>query len=109
MYVEVIAEAPISGSSRGAHRASANKHLAEQMRQDPAFAEKMNKELGTDVLKHMESGKNGLRNPSGTEWHHPKGDPNKMWLLRRSTHRDPIPQGMLHKGGSGGYADFYGD
>ncbi|MDO8272216.1 MAG: RHS repeat-associated core domain-containing protein [Gammaproteobacteria bacterium] len=104
---EVLTESAISGTSRSAHRTSANKALAEQLRADPDFAAGMNKQLGTDVLKHMESGKSGLRNPPSTEWHHPKGSSGGMWLLRRGTHRDPGLQDYLHQGGTGGFRDYY--
>ena len=104
----VITSAPVSGATRSAHRASANADLAAALRTDPAYAAQMNKEFGTDVLGHMQSGKGGLRNPPGTEWHHPKSDPSSMWLLKGDVHRSPSLQDYLHGGGSGGFADYYG-
>lgn len=63
--------------------------------------------LGIDVLKHMKSGKSGLKNPPGTEWHHPKGNSETMLLLRREVHRDKGLQNILHKDGTGGFADHF--
>ena len=104
----VITSAPVSGTTRSAHRASANADLAAALRADSAYAAQMNKEFGTDVLGHMQSGRGGLRNPPGTEWHHPKADPSSMWLLKGDVHRSPSLQNYLHGGGSGGFADYYG-
>ena len=61
---ETIFEAPITGTTRGAHRASANRYLANQMGNDAGLAGMMNQELGTNVLGHMQSGKS-LLNPPG--------------------------------------------
>ncbi|WP_165840745.1 hypothetical protein [Pseudomonas sp. SDI] len=107
-FFEVLAESPISGSSRSAHRARANRNFADQLRADLDFAGRENNEFGVAVLSYMESARSGLLNPPGTEWHHPKTDPNSMWLLRRNVHRDPALQNYLHGGGSGGFADYYG-
>lgn len=40
-----------------------------------------------DPIPHMTSGRNGLRNPPGTEWHHPKDYLNEVWLVRTCDHR----------------------
>jgi hypothetical protein len=109
-YFDVITEAPISGTTRPAHRASANEYLADSLKADPVYAGRMNQELGADVLQHMQSGQgSALRNPPSTEWHHPITDPNSMWLLRTSVHRDPALQDYLHFGNSGGFAAYYGN
>lgn len=67
----------------------------------------MNKLLGKDALQHMKSGKSGLKNPPGTEWHHPKGDAGTMQLLRKEVHRDKSLQNVLHKDGTDGFADHF--
>jgi hypothetical protein len=55
-------EVPITGASRTAHRSSANRHLANELSQNADFAAAFNREFGTDVLQHMQSGKK-LLNP----------------------------------------------
>ncbi len=67
----------------------------------------MNNVLGQDVLKHMQSGKGALKNPPGTQWHHPKDNPNVMQLLRKDVHQDKSLQNYLHKDGTGGFADHF--
>ncbi len=106
---ETIFEAPITGTTRGAHRASANRFLANQMGNDAGLAGMMNQELGTNVLQHMRSGKS-LLNPPGTVWHHPIETPNVMRLLRVGEHTNPALQPVLHPGpnGIGGFGTFYG-
>ena len=108
-FFEILTESPITGTTRRAHRASANLNFARQLQTDPAYASAMNREFGVDVLAHMQSGKSALKNPPGTEWHHPKSDPYTMWLLRRNVHRDPALQDYLHAGNSGGFAEYYGE
>jgi hypothetical protein len=105
---EVIAEVPISGVSRAAHRASANRNLANMLSNDTQFSSIINKVLGQDVLSYMRSGKN-LLNPQGTVWHHPANNPNVMQLLRRSEHINPDLQPILHPDGIGGFGTFYGN
>jgi RHS repeat-associated protein len=105
---ETLFEAPIQGTSRSAHRAAANEYLAGLLRRDARFGRMLDDELGTDVLKHMESGKR-LLNPPGTVWHHPVENQDVVRLLRRSVHQDPALQSTLHPGGIGGYGQFYGD
>ncbi|MBI3910552.1 MAG: hypothetical protein HY320_06400 [Armatimonadetes bacterium] len=68
---------------------------------------RLNRALGCDVLNEMKSGKGALRNPPGTEWHHPVNAPEALELLRRSVHRDPRLQGVLHPDRLGGYAWYY--
>jgi hypothetical protein len=104
---EVLTSAPAKGATRNSHRAGANRHLAEQLKSDPIFKDWLDKELGVDVLAHMRSGKSDLLNPPGTEWHHPNFDPDALWLLRNEVHRDSDLQGILHGGGTGGFADHY--
>ncbi len=104
---EVLFEAPISGTSRAAHRAAANEFLANQLRSDAEFAGMLNSELGADVLGHMQSGRN-LLNPPGTVWHHPFDNPNMAQLLRSSEHTASSLQPVLHPNGIGGYGNFYG-
>jgi RHS repeat-associated protein len=104
---EILASAPVTGTTRSAHRYSANEFLAEKLTNDGDFRNWFDAELGTDVLSHMQSGKGELLNPLGTEWHHPKWDPESMWLLRKETHRDPALADVMHENGTGGYFDFY--
>ena len=107
---EALSEAPISGTSRSAHRAAANRNFLQTLEDAPSFAEYLSRELGRDVISHMKSGKSGLRNPPGTEWHHPLENPDAMYLLRRQVHRNPELQGILNDAeGSGGYARHYGN
>ncbi|UJZ95577.1 hypothetical protein [Photobacterium damselae] len=72
-----------------------------------ALAKGMNNLLDKDVLQHMKSGKSGLKNPLGTEWHHPKGNPESIQLLRKEVYRDKSLQNVLHKDGIGGFADYF--
>jgi len=107
---EALSEAPISGTSRSAHRAAANRNFLQTLEDAPSFAEYLSRELGRDVISHMKSGRSGLRNPPGTEWHHPLENPDVMYLLRRQVHRNPELQGILNDAeGSGGYARHYGN
>lgn len=108
-FFEVVSQAPIAGMTRLSHRASANSYLADQLRLYPSYAQDVNALLGHDVLRHMQSGAGRLRNPYGTEWHHPKTDPAVMWLLRRDVHRNPALQEYLHRYGSGGFAEHFGN
>jgi hypothetical protein len=104
---EVFFEAPITGASRSAHRSSANQYLANQLGQNADLAAAFNRELGTDVLGHMHSGKN-LINPPGMVWHHPANNPGVMQLLRAGEHTNPSVQSILHPSGVGGFGNFYG-
>lgn len=105
---EALFESPISGTSRAAHRASANEFFANQLRNDAQLNGMFNQELGGNVLQQMESGSSGLRNPPGTVWHHPFDSPNVMQLLRTSEHTAPSLQPVLHPSGVGGFGNFYG-
>ncbi len=106
---EALSEAPVSGTSRSAHRAAANRHFLQTLEETPSFADYLSKELGKEVAAHMKSGRSGLRNPPGTEWHHPLENPDVMYLLRRQVHRNPELRGILNDAeGSGGYARHYG-
>lgn len=103
---EVLAEATIKGTTRDAHRRSANKVLADRLTKNPNVAAVLSKKLGKDALAHMKSGKGAYRNPPDAVWHHPVGSPEKMQLLRTAVHDDPGLQSVLHPGGSGGFADL---
>ena len=106
---EVLYEAPISGTSRTAQRASANNFFANQLQNDAQLNSLFNQELGGNVLEHMESGSgSSYLNPPGTVWHHPFDNPNVMQLLRTSEHTAPSLQPVLHPGGVGGFGNFYG-
>lgn len=104
---EAFFEAPITGTSRSAHRASANQYFANQLGQNADLAAAFNRELGTDVLSHMQSGKS-LLNPPGMVWHHPANNPSVMQLLRTGEHTNPSLQSILHPNGVGGFGNFYG-
>ena len=108
---EVVGEARISGTTRAAHRASANRALLDAIDSDPRFARQLGEILGVDdVAAHMRSGRSGLRNPPGTEWHHPINNPEVMQLLRREVHRHPELRNILHPGpnNSGGFGQNFG-
>jgi len=105
---EVLSEQPISGTSRSAHRASANKALYSDLQKHPELANMLNSELNTDVLAHMASGKE-LRNPRGAVWHHPAHNPRAAHLLRKSEHTNPLTQPALHPNGVGGFGAHYGN
>ncbi|EUJ10302.1 Rhs family protein [Methylophilaceae bacterium 11] len=105
---EVIAEVPISGSTRGSHRASANRNLANMLFSDSELSGMFNQILNHDVLPHMQTGKS-LLNPQGTVWHHPANNPSVMQLLRSGEHTNPALQSIMHPEGIGGYGTFYGN
>jgi hypothetical protein len=106
---EALFEAPISGTTRTAQRASANDFLATQLQNDAQLNGMFNQELGGNVLQHMESGSgSSYLNPPGTVWHHPFDNPNVMQLLRTGEHTAPSLQPVLYPGGVGGFGNFYG-
>ena len=105
---EVLSEQPITGASRGAHRASANRGLYGDLKADPNLARMFDTELNADVLGHMSSGKS-LLNPPGTVWHHPVENPSVMRLLRSTEHTNPLTQPTLHPQGVGGFGTYYGN
>jgi YD repeat-containing protein len=77
-----------------------------------ALGEVTSQTLGWGTLAaaaaQMRTGRSGLRNPLGTEWHHPVDNPDVMILLRRQVHRDPALQSILHPENIGGFGTFYG-
>jgi hypothetical protein len=107
---EVVTQQGISGTTRGAHRASANRALLEAIDCDPNFARQLGEILGVDdVAAYMRSGRSGLLNPPGTEWHHPIQNPAVMQLLRREVHRHPELQAILHPDNIGGFGTHFGN
>lgn len=104
---EAIFESPINGTTRAAHRASANDFLAGQLKADSQLNGSFNELFGQNVLEHMESGSSGLLNPPRAVWHHPFENPNVMQLLRSSEHTSPTLQSILHPDGIGGFGNFY--
>ena len=106
---EALFDAPISGTTRTAQRASANDFLANQLQNNAQLNGMFNQELGENVLQHMESGSgSSFLNPPGTVWHHPFDNPDVMQLLRTGEHTAPSLQPVLHPGGVGGFGNFYG-
>ena len=105
---DVIAIVPVSGSSRSVHRRAANEELIYRAQTWPSYRSYLEEQLGPDVLEQMRGGPFGYRNPQGTEWHHPVGAPDVVWLLRRCEHRDESLQDFLHPAGVGGYGRYYG-
>jgi hypothetical protein len=106
---EVLSEQEILGTTRSAHRASANLAFLRQLQADPELARQFAKLLGSkDLIKQMQSGKAALLNPSGGVWHHPIENRNVMWLLRRGVHTEPELQPILHPRNSGGFARHFG-
>jgi hypothetical protein len=82
----------------------------QQLEADVKLNAQLSELLGTqDVAAHMRSGRGGLRNPPGTEWHHPIDNPDVMQLLRRAVHRDPDLQDILHPGNIGGFGTHFGN
>ena len=105
---EVLTQQGISGTTRGAHRASANRALLKAIDGDPNFARQMGEIIGVDdIAAHMRSGRSGLLNPPGTEWHHPIDNPAVMQLLLREVHRHPQLQGILHPDNIGGFGTHF--
>jgi hypothetical protein len=102
-----ITSEKITGTTRAQHRYSANKSLAKRLESDPEYAKQMNKLFGHNVLDHMKSGKGALKNPKGTQWHHPVDDRSSMYLLTRETHNHPALQNILHPNTRGGFANHY--
>jgi hypothetical protein len=101
-------EAPITHLLRGTHRRQANLHLEKILRENPEYADFLNRELKTDVLAYMRSGL-FIRTPPGMTWHHPFPDKlkNFVHLLRIEEHTNPALQWNLHPGGIGGYGEHY--
>ncbi len=106
-FYGVLTEAPISGETRSSHRRTANRALLKALEGDRSFSQDLSNELDEDVIEHMKSGKSGLKNPPGTEWHHSKGNSSVMQLLRREVHRDKNLQDSLHPDGSGGFSEHF--
>lgn len=107
-FYEVLSEHAISGVTRGAHRASANRNLYRSLQSHPDLARMFDTMLDADVLRHMSSGKR-LLNPPGTVWHHPASRPNMTQLLRATEHTNPQLQPILHPEGVGGFGAHYGN
>ena len=103
-FFEVLSEKPIAGSSRTAQRASANNALYKDLGNDTNFSGSFDETLGQNVMEHMKTGKSGLKNPPGTEWHHPIERPDTMLLLRKEVHRHPKLQNYFHPYQRGGFA-----
>lgn len=106
---EILAVVRIEGTSRSGHRRSANEQLYEEMQQSPRYRDRLNRELGGNIQGHMGGGRSGLLNPPGTEWHHPVGQPNVVWLVRRCDHRNLLLQDFFHPlpGGRGGFSENF--
>jgi len=108
---ETLAEVPITGTTRGAHRTSANRNFAQQLDGSPELQTRFNQLFDSDVLQHMNSGRSrALLNPPGAVWHHPVDNPNVLQLLRRGEHTNPLTQPTLHPGPnrSGGFGTHFG-
>ena len=96
---EVVSEVRISGTTRSAHRAAANRNLVLQLEGSPQLQGQLNEIFGQDVLQHMNSGAGrNLLNPPGGVWHHPIDNPSVMQLLRQGEHANPLLQPILHPG-----------
>ncbi|MEM9387142.1 MAG: RHS repeat-associated core domain-containing protein [Pseudomonadota bacterium] len=106
---EVLVQESVSGVTRSAHRASANRALVAALESDARFASHLGQLLGVDdVAALMRRGPSALRNPPGTEWHHPLDNPAVMQLLRREVHRDPDLREILHPDNIGGFGRHFG-
>ncbi|SEV92820.1 DNase/tRNase domain of colicin-like bacteriocin [Ruminococcaceae bacterium KH2T8] len=108
---EIVYEADVgTGTSRTAHRNSANTQFYNAMRNDPIFRQQMNEFFGYDVMEYMQSGRtNNYLNPRDYVWHHPADNPDALQLISRSDHQCPAYQPILHpgEGGEGGFGIFY--
>jgi RHS repeat-associated protein len=105
-FYEVLFQAEVTGRTRAAHRGIANRALADALKADDVFARGLNRELGHDVLRYMQSGRGALRNPFGTTWHHPADKSGVVQLLWVSEHTEPLLQAILHPGGRGGFSIY---
>jgi hypothetical protein len=108
---ETIAEVPISGATRGAHRASANTAFARQLEGSSELQSGFNQLFGQDVLQHMNSGAGrALVNPPGAVWHHPVGNPGVLQLLKTGEHTNPLLGPILHPlpNRTGGFGAHFG-
>jgi hypothetical protein len=77
--------------------------LAAELQNDAVFAEAFNRQFGTNVSEHMQSGK-GLLNPPVTNWHYPIDNPGDEQLLTRDEHSSPLLQSLLHPNQIGGFS-----
>lgn len=102
---EVIAEYAVDGTTRGQHRNQANRAFYEFLRENPEVEQRMSQFLlgNGSVLQQMRTAWGGLRNPYGTEWHHPSAGRGLVQLLRVEVHRQPLLQHILHPNGYGGF------
>ncbi|WP_438483189.1 RHS repeat-associated core domain-containing protein [Oleiharenicola lentus] len=105
---EVLSERTVSGTTRAAHRAAANRALLNQLDNSPELASMFKQQLDIDIGAAMRLGKSGPLNPPGTVWHHPVDNPNVVQLLRQLEHTNPALQPVLHPQGIGGFGTFYG-
>ena len=69
--------------NRGKDRREGNKEVVNC----PCKKKKVTKELGFDPTDFMKSGKSGLKNPPGFQWHHPEDPLDEVWLVTTCDHR----------------------
>lgn len=90
-------------TSRSSHRRLANLDFADELQSNKTLRNQLVKD-GLDpeaMLAHMNSGKSGLLNPKGFEWHHSLGSKEDLLLISNGNHR---AIGTLHDAlGRGGY------
>jgi RHS repeat-associated protein len=100
IYAEVELQASWA-VNRYVHRKESNNWLFNQTN----VIDDLSVSFGYNVRSHMASGKSGLLNPAGLEWHHVINS-DKLWLLSRTQHRAGIFQNFLHplKNGGGGFS-----
>jgi hypothetical protein len=94
----------VEGDARDSHRNQANRELERMLMAEPTTEAEYNKKLGHNVLEHMRSGSNGLKNPLNVEWHHSPSLPNTVEMMRKEVHRDSENASILHPDGRGGHS-----
>jgi hypothetical protein len=108
--MEILAIVPARGLTRQSHRYYGNRRLHDALRENPFYNEMLSNALGQrDIAGYMRSGSYQLRNPAGTEWHHPTQNPGVVWLIRQCDHRNPDYQLFLHPlpNGAGGFSQNF--
>lgn len=89
VWVHNACSVRVKGTTRGQHRYHANKQLYDRLTDGSAYAKRMRKKYGDDVINKFIADK-GKRNPKGFKWHHDKCGKkrdNYMRLLDDAAHK----------------------
>lgn len=104
--MEIWYSASVPNRSRGGDRRDANQELLDALSLSAQLRARLARGCnGCDPESHMTGGAGGSanpRNPPEMEWHHPIGQPNTVWLVRRCDHRNSL-FGLHGPGGNGGW------